>query len=55
MYFLKIIQTFYDLLVLEATLNGCICDFLFFYFFTVTLFSLISGEAVLLYHDRPYC
>ena len=48
MYFSKIIQTFYDLLVYGATLNGCLCDF-----FTINLFSWINGEVVLLYHSRP--
>ena len=46
MYFSKIMQTFYDLL-LEATLNGCI--------FTINLFSLINGVAFLLYHNRAHC
>ena len=45
MYFSKIMQTFfYDLLVEEVTLNGCIRHF----FVTINLFSLINGKAFLL-------
>ena len=45
MYFSKIMQTFfYDLLVEEVTLNGCIRHF----FVTINLFSLNNGKAFLL-------
>ena len=45
MYFSKIMQTFfYDLLVEEVTLNGCIRHF----FVTINLFSSINGKAFLL-------
>ena len=40
--------------LLEATLNGCIREF-YFFFFTINLFSLINGMAFLLYHNRPHC
>ena len=36
--------------ILQATLNDCIREF-----FTINLLSLINGEAVLLYHNSPYC
>ena len=36
--------------LLEATLSDCIRGF-----FTINLFSLINGEALLLYHNRPQC
>ena len=50
MYFPKIMQTFYDLYLLEATPNGCIRIF-----FTTNLFSLINSRAVLSYHNTPHC
>ena len=37
----------------EVTLNSFIRDF--FFFFTISLFLLINGEAVLFYHNRPHC
>ena len=39
--------------LLEATLNGFIRDF--FFFFTINLFSLTTGEAASLYHNRHHC
>ena len=49
MYFSKIMQTFYDLYLLEGTLNGCIGIF-----FTTNLFSLINSGAVS-YYNTPHC
>ena len=50
MHFSKIIHTFYDLLY--TTSNS---EWLHPWFFTINLLSLINGEAVLLYHNSPYC
>ena len=39
--------------LLEASVNGCIRDRDFLFFFN--LFSLINSKAGLLYHNRTHC
>ena len=42
--------------LLEATQNNCIRDyFIYLFIFRIGLFSLINGEAVLLYQNKPQC
>ena len=45
--------------LLEATQNGCIRDyfylFIYLFIFRIGFFSLINGEAVLFYQNKPHC
>ena len=46
-------QTFYGLLFTKSNSEWLYPSF--YFFFTINLFALINGEAVLLYHNRPHC